>query len=464
MVQYRDENILVVSIGSKTTQAQFGLAESLTQAQAKVPSVVYKVPNPDGSNKPFFSSTGDEANAVWPLKEGKIVDLPAFEYLLQLMTQTMQKTKPEVPLAGCALFLVSSTLWSRLQLEHVTQYVFEEMNFPAFAAIPEAVCLTYAYNSPDAFIIDVGEDMTTLTPMTDFTIVEPAQIVIPLGASNVKKALGAKLPELTPAQIDALLKSDIYEVLHKDAKNLWSAMNQPDAPDRDEETSIDVAAIVASGKTREILAEREKNKKKETEIPNSEKNTNTFVDDDGVEHTVGQERFHGTEELVEAITEETDLSISFVDEFSKRQPIWNNIIIAGGMSGIHGFKEAIMASLTNKFLVARQSTYSELPSNFNTSGRNTPTVGGATTGGATPVNPLYSQALQTQVGHGQAPTSMRLAKMSEYFSEWKGSKLERAAFLGAQIGAKQIFGTNIEGAYISRQEYNEVGPVSVWDI
>lgn len=460
MVAYRDENILVVSIGSKTTQAQFGLQESLTQAAAKVPSVVYKVPHPSGSDAVFFSSTGADTDAVWPVVEGKIANLPAFEYLLQLVTQTMQKTKPEQP--ALALFLVSSPLWTRLQVESITQYVFEEMNLPAFAAISEPVCLTYAYNAPDSFIIDVGEDITTLTPMTDFAMVEPAQIVINLGASSVKKAVAAKLPNLSPAQIDALLRSDIFEVLHKDAKNLWSAMNQPDAPDRDEETSIDVAAIVASGKTREILAEREKNKKKENEIPNSEKNTNTFVDDDGVEQTVGQERFHGTEDLIEAITEQADLSISAIDEFSKRQPVWNNIIVAGGISGITGFKEALMASLTNKYLIARQSTYSELPSNFNTSGRNTPTTAGAAAG--TPVNPLYNQALQTQIGHGQAPTAMRMAKMSEYFSEWKGSKLERAAFLGAQIGAKQIFGTNIEGAYISRQEYNEVGPVSVWDI
>lgn len=65
----------------------------------------------------------------------------------------------------------------------------------------------------------------------------------------------------------------------------------------------------------------------------------------------------------------------------------------------------------------------------------------------------------------QTPTSIRMAKLPEYFPEWKEVGSEEAAFLGAQVAAKMVFvvdGSVGQGrGWMSRGDYNEQGPGGV---
>ncbi len=75
----------------------------------------------------------------------------------------------------------------------------------------------------------------------------------------------------------------------------------------------------------------------------------------------------------------------------------------------------------------------------------------------------YHQQQQQQSvhsSHGQTPTSIKLAKMPDYFPEWKDSGIEEAAFLGAQVAAKVVFVVDqgLSKGFMSRTEYNELGP------
>ena len=77
----------------------------------------------------------------------------------------------------------------------------------------------------------------------------------------------------------------------------------------------------------------------------------------------------------------------------------------------------------------------------------------------------YQQQQQSQhSSHGQSPTSIKLAKLPDYFSEWKdpvGS--EEAAFLGAQVAAKVLFVVDqgLSKGFMSRTEWNELGPQGI---
>jgi len=68
--------------------------------------------------------------------------------------------------------------------------------------------------------------------------------------------------------------------------------------------------------------------------------------------------------------------------------------------------------------------------------------------------------------HYQSPTSIKLAKIPEYFPEWKDVGYEEASFLGAQVAAKVLFtidsGNNNKG-YMTRVDYNDQGPVGIHD-
>jgi actin-related protein 9 len=142
---------------------------------------------------------------------------------------------------------------------------------------------------------------------------------------------------------------------------------------------------------------------------------------------------------------------------------------------------------------------SELPSNFTTPvatpGTNTPIPGQGGLAlhqpGGHGVNPLLVAATknmmqpgqqlqlpgqpmtdpsmhQSHRGYSQTPTSVKTVKAPEYFSEWKDpsvSGMEEAAFLGAQIAAKVIFIVdqgNSKG-FLTRTEYNELGPTGIHD-
>lgn len=456
MPTFRDDNIVVVSPGSETTQATIGLGESLSPPTIQIPTKVYR----HASNPKMFSSKGTEENAVYPVKKGRIVDVDAFGYLLKLIYRLAQSQLGSH--AAVPMLLLSCCRWDRFTMERITQYAFETIKVTGFTIIPSALAATYAHGLSDSLVIDVGKEKTEITPINEFQVVEHARQCVDYGGQTINESLSKLLPDLDAGQVEALKKSPVYEVLNEsDTKNSWFALNANETGNtgnEEEEGVVDIAAIVASGRTREILDEREKEKQsgetKQAEPSNLDREFNTFVDPKNKTLEVGKQRFHGTEDLIQHLTFAIGQVIKRVDQVNRRQDCWDNVIIVGRGSTVKGFKEALLVSLQTKYVIMRNTTYSEVPSAFNT-GQNTPNG-----------TPLYAPQLTQQhnQGHGQVPTSIRLAKMAEYFPEWKGHGWEDVPFLGAQIAAKQIFTGAIESSFLTRSEYNEVGPTSIWDI
>lgn len=495
------------------------MGESLAPATIQIPTRVYSHPKHIGEN--FFSSKGEEKDAIYPIKAGKIVNLPAFNYLLyevlififtrfffffsliriinhhffkyrKLIYRAVINSLPRLnPPPLTAILLLTSHQWSRLQIEHITQYIFETLNVPAFATIPTSLCASFAYAVQSAIVIDIGKDKTEITPIVEFAPVGVSQRTIPYGSSSINSQLKKKLPKLTDIQIEALKRSDIYQVLSEEAtKSSWFGINdphgisKPSAKNDEEEGVVDVAAIVTSGRTREILAQREREKQqaiddekagvvKEKEKPNEDREFNYFqspdLPADSPSIKIGRERFQGTELLTDKISDAVGDVLKHLDEANKRQDCWDNVIIVGRGSNIKGLKEEIFFSLQTKYLISRPTMGSELPSMFNTSGYNTPSNNGPGTPnpyGGTPSTPLPSNSGSSSQhpGHGQVPTQIRFAKQLEYFIDWKNYGWEEAPFLGAEIAAKQIFGGAVEGTFITRTDYNAVGPSAIWDI
>lgn len=206
---------------------------------------------------------------------------------------------------------------------------------------------------------------------------------------------------------------------------------------------------------------------------------------------VGLERFQAASGgILDRLADVVYRTICSVEEINKRSELWDALVIVGNGSKVRGFKEALLATLQNKYLISPSSATiftSELPSNLSTpiaTGSNTPQPQSqqhASSG----VNPLLYAATTAQnpqltalnaglpghgshsmhSSHGQTPTSMKLAKIPEYFPEWKDVGYEEAMFLGAQVAAKVLFITDqgLSKGYMTRTDYNEQGPQAIHD-
>jgi actin-related protein 9 len=207
---------------------------------------------------------------------------------------------------------------------------------------------------------------------------------------------------------------------------------------------------------------------------------------------VGLERFQAASEgYLDAIADTIYRTVLSVDDISKRQEAWDALVICGSGSKVRGFKDALVTTLNNRYLVSPSSAtmfMSELPSNIATpsgTGSMTPNASFSSTPHPPPtasaVNPLLLAATtasnpalnpnlslasfngpsHSHSSHSQSPTSIKVASPPSYFPEWKF--YEEAVFLGSQVAAKVVFVVDqgLSKGFLSRVEFNEEGPTSI---
>lgn len=203
---------------------------------------------------------------------------------------------------------------------------------------------------------------------------------------------------------------------------------------------------------------------------------------------VGPERFQcGSGGILERIADAVHRTVQSCSEVNRRSELWDSVIIVGNGSKVRGFKEALLATLNSKYLISPSSATiftSELPSNLSTpmaTGANTPQpqmhhqssgvnplLLAATTAQNPHLNPSssglgHSSSHNMHSSHAQTPTSIKMAKIPDYFPEWKDVGYDEAAFLGAQVAAKVLFVVDqgLSKGYVTRTDYNDQGPQAI---
>ncbi|EMC93015.1 hypothetical protein BAUCODRAFT_115113 [Baudoinia panamericana UAMH 10762] len=226
---------------------------------------------------------------------------------------------------------------------------------------------------------------------------------------------------------------------------------------------------------------------------------------------VGPERFQAASGgILDRLADAIHRTIQSCIDVHRRSELWENLVVVGNGAKVRGFKEALVEVLMRKFLVSPSSAtmfVSELPSRMSTpggTGTSTPLPLSHHGGGG--VNPLLLAATTAQnpgllhpggvsssasasasgllapqqhphsmhSSHAQTPTSIKLAKIPEYFPEWKEVGYEEAQFLGAQVAGRVLFvvdpaasggaGGGGSKGYMSRTDYNEQGPGGVHEV
>ncbi|KAH3679034.1 hypothetical protein WICMUC_001229 [Wickerhamomyces mucosus] len=434
---FNESDYLIIAPGSTFTSVQLGLGESFTPPTYQIPTKVYST-DKEGI---FTSENQDESKVIYPIVKGEIVNIKAFNFFLKLIYRSILKENSNHGNNNIPLLLISSSKWSRINIELITQYVFETIELNAFAILPSALATLFAYGGqPNSLVIDIGKDKTEITPIIDYSIVKHAVTIIPFGGQTINEELIKILSNsLSIDQIESLKKSDIYEILSdEDKKKSFFGF---DALNNESEKDIDVASIVANGKTEEFLGKSSKDSNEISKIiPNNQLENNSFFDEINNEKiSIGKERFKGTEKLIGKISQSIKSSLSKIPDLLKRQECYDHIILNGKTTKIIGFQDALNTKLIEDYLIGKEFQQSTAQQAFQTS-----------------ISPL--------IQFNQIPNSIKFDKMPEYFSEWKKFGFHDVTFLGAEIVSKQIFGNHGDGTYVNSQNYLEKGPLAIWDL
>ena len=249
--------------------------------------------------------TTDEG-AVYPLRNGRVVNWSCFFAFLTHVHNTLS------PPLHTPILVIAQPAWTEQDHETLTQFFFEKFKTPAFCMMDSALAVCYAYGVPTATIVDVGHGKCDITAVNDFLISYLGRgIAIPgCGGQGMTQRLVDLLgPKgFTEDMCEQLKRSNICEILPPGA-HLPSEADQgngavnsaaaastgangfttgprgsiagqgalprgpgigtevgDDENDReikdgeDNDGVLDVASIVASGKTSEFLAKKEREK------------------------------------------------------------------------------------------------------------------------------------------------------------------------------------------------------------
>lgn len=295
--------------GTEETEAQ-QQQQGDGEEQSKQEEIVYE------------EDINSDEGAVYPIQKGRIVDWPCFFALLTHIHNTLS------PPFHTPVMIIAEPAWTARDREAITQFVFEKFKTPAFSLMDAALAVCYGYGTSTATVVDVGQEKTNVTAVTDFLVNEHGRGIGLEGCGGdymtdrLEELLSSK--GFTREMCEQLKRSNITEMIppgnplpgaaatarqgaNPAASASTGASNggaQEEAPgdkiqtggenggnDDDEDGGVlDVAAIV-SGNTSEYLATMEKDKDDKTaakkgtaaeqaaraqRLPNSKKEKSSF--------------------------------------------------------------------------------------------------------------------------------------------------------------------------------------------
>ena len=451
MPLYKEDNFLIIYPSSRFTVFSFGLSDSLSPPQFKIPSVVYR----NTTTNEFQSTSNDQTTEIYPIVQNKIVNLDAFNHLLKIILQSIINDHPTVTINQIPMLLIIPSLtWSRNSLEYITKYVIESLEITAFNIVDLSLAATFgAGQLTSSTVVYVDHENIQVVPVVGYQAIKFAgKIVNNEGGITINRELKKLFPNLSESQLEDLKESGIYEVL----------IDQNEQSGLDEIQEFDVAKILTDENGQNI-GDVEKQEVDSTKA-NRDLERNFFIDSQTKEKVwVGKERFSGTASLVKLIAKSIYSALLQIPDIDRRQDCYDNIILVGSVFKIPGLKEAVLLKLTQDYLVTEPSSDDQKLEDQ--SGVNAAIM-------------KYQQA--DEIGDGdnqqsntsQVPNSIKLAKFADYFPEWKkpkefGGSWQDVYFLGGQIYSKQIFSGSShhhgKELFVGSDMYEERGPQSIWD-
>ncbi|KAK5938820.1 Actin-like protein arp9 (SWI/SNF complex component arp9) [Knufia obscura] len=252
----------------------------------------------DDEETEYYDDPFTAANAVYPIKSGRIENWPCFFALLSHIYQMIS------PPFHMPVLVVSQPCWTARDKETITQYFFENWKIPALCVMDSALASAWGFGVQSAVVVDVGLDKCDVTAVTDYVVNEVGRGVAIEGCGG--SAMTTRLQEELEKQrenykeiedlaelAEQVKRSSICEILpigtalpgqaaesarpqnplvaastgmeSKESSgptsNQTTNTNGEGANEEDENDGVlDVAAIVAQNNAAELVAKREREK------------------------------------------------------------------------------------------------------------------------------------------------------------------------------------------------------------
>lgn len=185
MPSFKDDSILIIAPGSRTTLAQLGLPESFTPARSRFRSRMFPgqqagewephkvrrkhksdtnghVDGNDATEEDEYEEDrSSDEGAVWPIEAGRIVNWSCF---FALMEHVHRQIGPGL---HTPILLIAQPVWTSREHERMTSFFFEKFKCPGFAIVDSAVATCYAYGVETATVVDVGAEKADITTIRD---------------------------------------------------------------------------------------------------------------------------------------------------------------------------------------------------------------------------------------------------------------------------------------------------------
>ncbi|KJA15257.1 hypothetical protein HYPSUDRAFT_172830 [Hypholoma sublateritium FD-334 SS-4] len=487
----RDANVIILEVGRTVVRAGIGLHELLktpsieiparvglrrstllelaangdepTASTSRAPSLFPQTVTPKAAVKDYLVGAGlDEALASgqdvvvsWPFADGDVSDWTQAEaiwkYILfaQLQRRRVQNESP-------ILFSITPGL-ARDTYERICQVFFERFNVAGFAILERPMAQMYAANSLSGVVVDIGDEVTDITPVYDAFVQHAPRTQVALGIrhcqaylAHLLRANQSVMNALAPpgaAPAPAALHATLLELVQQ----LWlgdhiRVPSDGETAAAEDEGVTDIAAIVVAGKERAVIESGMK-KKLNTKATVAEQARAREIEAldlitvqfRGHALTIGKERHRFCEPLFDPAllaglpgaaalnpAAETPLPIQDVvghvvtqTEVDQRQYIWQGLLVTGDITRhVKGIGVALQSRLAS-FIV----------------------------------NPDLVTELQ--------PRSIRVLSVPEYYAEYRETGNGYATFLGSSIAAKIIFADPNGRNYVSKADYSYKGPHSI---
>jgi actin-related protein 9 len=245
--KWREEQVLVICPGSRTTMAQLGCTE-LTPPAHRFPTRMFKDEDSDelrpyhtfkrkkasaaNVNAMVGDSKADEEDdweyvedpdstegAIYPLEGGRIVNMDAFVSFLEHVHSMLTTTYHNTP-----IMLMASPQWTRPDCEAIAQYIFERTRTPALCLIHSAIATQYGLKWPHMTVVDIGFEKVDVTCIYDSRVVSHKDVGL-LDKDSVRREISGgevftqrlmkllKDKEFTHEMAEQLKMSSICEVL-----------------------------------------------------------------------------------------------------------------------------------------------------------------------------------------------------------------------------------------------------------
>ncbi|KAJ9078470.1 hypothetical protein DSO57_1006250 [Entomophthora muscae] len=301
-----------------------------------------------------------------------------------------------------ALLVAVPLSWPKVDLEHLSQLCFENLNSPALFILPQPLATLYGYGVSNGLVVDIGYSSTKLTPIIDCCVIGYGHSTLAFGTKDFDELLLEYIlgnTELQSTFSEVKLDLDLVQYLREAGYLSFikkeGVLNDGSSRVSPSKSNFDLAQntvkIEYNGTTiqvKEALLEVS-----ECVFATSLKNMPSLA----------QQLIDGIFQAIERCDPE------------KRSLLWDNIALSGGFSCAKGLGKSLEQALQARMPITENSGLSQ-------------------------------------------STPIKVTPMPEYFSKWKGNP-HLATMLGSTITAKYVF--QDPKLHITKLDYSESGPLII---